>query len=480
VIPTATFFSSAVLDKFAFTPKRGIASQAAFQFHSSGLSSPANRPVRHGDIPVKTGVNFEVRAVRMCASFVAIALVCGVGLRRGFASAPDTSATAHYMFVWTGDQEKKGNDFLAVIDADPASATYGKLITTLVTDQPTMQIHHTEYVMPASGMLFANDHLAGRTFIFDVRDALHPKIVTSFTEMDGYAHPHSYVRLPNGHVLATFQHAGHHHGDHASGMDGMGPMGQSGGLVEIDDTGKVVRSASSADPAFPDALLTPYGLAVIPDADRVVTTNSSMHDLEVFAGVTYQVWRLSDLKLLKTANLDVGANHYGHISPEEPRVGPDGAVYVQTLGCGIERITNFKGDDLAANPPVSKLVWTFPGSFCGVPTIVGHYLVQSVPEIAGLIVLDISNGAKPVEVSRVRLGDTYFSHWTSWDAKARRVVVTGDNRLFLLTLDEKTGALAVDTAFHDAAGKPGFDFVNRDWPQGWTGTGRPHGVVFSR
>jgi hypothetical protein len=85
-----------------------------------------------------------------------------------------------------------------------------------------------------------------------------------------------------------------------------------------------------------------------------------------------------------------------------------------------------------------------------------------------------------VEVSRVRLGDTYFSHWTSWDAKARRVVVTGDNRLFLLTLDEKTGALAVDTAFHDAAGKPGFDFVNRDWPQGWTGTARPHGVVFSR
>jgi hypothetical protein len=60
-------------------------------------------------------------------------------------------------------------------------------------------------------------------------------------------------------------------------------------------------------------------------------------------------------------------------------------------------------------------------------------------------------------------------------------VVTGnENRLFLLTLDEKTGALAVDTTFHDAQGKPGFDFANREWPQGWTGSGKPHGVVFSR
>ena len=113
--------------------------------------------------------------------------------------------------MWAGDAEHKGNDFLAVIDADPSSASYGHLLTTLATDQQTKQVHHTEYTMPASGMLFANDHGAGRTFIFDLRDPLHPKTVTSFTDMAGYMHPHSYLRLPNGHVLATFQHA--HHGD---------------------------------------------------------------------------------------------------------------------------------------------------------------------------------------------------------------------------------------------------------------------------
>src|SRR5580700_7484617 len=182
----------------------------------------------------------------------------------------ENKAPGHYLFAWTGDAALKGNDFLAVIDADPASSTYGKLITTVATDQQTVRIHHTEYVMPASGMLFANDHDVGRTFIFDVNDPLHPRIVTSFTDMDGYMHPHSYVRLPNGHVLATFQHS------HHAGMAGQ--MGASGGLVEIDDSGKVIRSASNADPAFTDALLMPYGLVVLPDEDRVISTNSSMHN----------------------------------------------------------------------------------------------------------------------------------------------------------------------------------------------------------
>ncbi len=381
---------------------------------------------------------------------------------------PQMKASGHYLFAWTGDAAHKGNDFLAVIDADPASKSYGSLVTTLATDQQSVRIHHTEYVMPVSGMLFANDHDAGRTFIFDVRDPLHPKTVTSFTDMGGYMHPHSYVRLPNGNVLVTFQHV--HHGEHE------GQMGGSGGLVEIDNQGRLVRSASSADPLFPGALLTPYSLAVLPQLDRVVSTNSSMDTVNTFSGVTYQVWRLSDLKLLKTANLDVDKNLYAHVSPEEPRIGPDGAVYVQTLGCGIERIS-----DVDKSQPTSKLVYTFPGSYCGVPTIVGHYLVQSVPLMHGLIVLDLKNGNKPVEVSRLKLNDGYFSHWTGWDAKTGRVVVTGDQaRLYLVKLDQSTGALSMDTAFHDVNGKPGFDFANRKWPHGWQGTGEPHGVVFSR
>jgi hypothetical protein len=136
----------------------------------------------------------------------------------------------------------------------------------------------------------------------------------------------------------------------------------SGGLVEIDDTGKVVRSASTADPAFPNALLMPYSLVVLPELDRVVATNSSMHDDDVLSGVTYQLLRPSDLKLRKTSFFDVGTDHSGQISPEEPRRGPDGSIQVQTLGSGIERITEVTGDQ-----PKSQLIHTFPESWCGMP-----------------------------------------------------------------------------------------------------------------
>jgi 56kDa selenium binding protein (SBP56) len=110
------------------------------------------------------------------------------------AQPQERAPSGHCAFAWAGDSKRQGRDFLAVIDADPASPAYGHLMTTLMTDQQTMRVHHTEYVMPASGMLFANDHEAGRTFIFDLRDPLHPKIESSFTEMAGYMHPHSYVR----------------------------------------------------------------------------------------------------------------------------------------------------------------------------------------------------------------------------------------------------------------------------------------------
>jgi hypothetical protein len=404
-------------------------------------------------------------------------------INRPMHSQEKKTPSGHYLFAWTGDAANKragcsancgtegregwDNDFLAVIDADPSSPSYGHLVTTVATDQQTMYVHHTEYTMPASGMLFANDHDAGRTFIFDVRDPLHPTIETSFTEMAGYMHSHSFLRLPNGHVLATFQHA--HHGTE-------GHMGTSGGLVEIDDQGKVVRASSNADPSFPDALLSPYGLVVLPESDRVVSTNSSMHQEDIFSGVTYQLWRLSDLKLLKTDYLDVGENHYAQISPEEPRLGPDGSMFVQTLGCGIERITGVSTDQ-----PKSQLVYTFPGNFCGVPTVVGHYLVQSVSADHGLIVLDVRNGAKPLEVSRLKISETFKPHWTGWDAKTQRLVVTGrEPRLFLVKLDQATGALTVDDSFHDADGKPGFNFADREWPHGWKRSGLPHGAVFSR
>jgi hypothetical protein len=104
---------------------------------------------------------------------------------------------------------------------------------------------------------------------------------------------------------------------------------------------------------------------------------------------------------------------------------------------------------------------------------------------AGFHGIDIANGTKPVEVSRLSLSDTYGSHWTAWDPKTQRLVVTSsglnpEDRAYLLKLDQTTGALTVDEAFRDADGKTGFSFAEREWPHGWKGAGAPHGAVFSR
>ena len=397
-----------------------------------------------------------------------------------FASLPSAAPAqapgkaGHYLFVWSGDQDKKGNNFLAVIDADPASPGYGKLVTTIATDQTGINPHHTEYEMPASGMLFANDHGANRTFILDLRDPLKPRVAASFGSLGGFGMPHSFARLPNGNVLAAFQYPDH--GSHHGGA--MAMSGKSGGLVEIDDSGKAVRSVSNADPAFPDEGLLPYSLAVLPEIDRVLVTNSPMGDDYLLTSNTYQLFRLSDLKLLGTYRFDPGARLNGHISPEEPRIGRDGAAYVHTLSCGVQRVTGMEGP-----APKAKLVYQYPGSWCGVPTIVGHYMVQSVPAIHGYVVLDIADGERPVEVSRLVVSDSYEPHWTGWDPKSRRLVVTSGKagqRAYVLKLDETTGKLSIDEGFRDADGQVGFSFAKRAWPHGWTGEGRPHGAVFSR
>jgi hypothetical protein len=408
------------------------------------------------------------------------------GMAAPASAASDPSSRAgHYLFAWTGDAAGKDQDFIAVIDADPASVGYGHVVASAASGISSRQVHHTEYWMPDSGQLFANDHMAGETAIFDLRDPLRPTVRTKFASLAGYSHPHSFLRLPNGHVLASFQFEGNFSHDGMDPVTGHGSMladdpsahrGVHGGLVEIDEDGHAVRATSTADSSHADDPLMAYSLLPLPDIDRVLVTNSGMRDQDP-NGQTYQMFRLSDLKLLSTEVLDPGNGQFGQINPEEARRGPDGAVYIQTLGCGVERVS-----DLAAAHPKSHLIYQFPGSMCGVPSLVSHYWIQSVPILHAVVVVDLAAAGGPKEISRVVLDGAILPHWTGYDSRTRRLAVTGygEARLFMLIFDPATGALALDQTFHDEAGRPGFDAGSRVWPHGWTGAGEIHGVVFSK
>src|SRR5258708_39506578 len=107
---------------------------------------------------------------------------------------------------------------------------------------------------------------SGRTMLFDLRDPLHPSLATSFGDLEGYMHPHTYVRLSNGHVLATFQY----HGGHDPKSDG-------GGLVELDDHRPGTRSGSAMDPTAKGELIRPYSLVLVPALYPAFSTNTSIH-----------------------------------------------------------------------------------------------------------------------------------------------------------------------------------------------------------
>jgi hypothetical protein len=50
----------------------------------------------------------------------------------------------------------------------------------------------------------------------------------------------------------------------------------------------------------------------------------------------------------------------------------------------------------------------------------------------------------------------------------------------MLTFDPADGKVALDRAFHDRSGQPGFDTSARVWPHGWKGEAEVHGIVFSK
>jgi hypothetical protein len=349
--------------------------------------------------------------------------------------------------------------------------------------------HHTEYEFPRDGKLFAIGWAAGRTYLLDLRKPVAPRVERSFGAVGGYAFPHSFARLPDGHVLGTFQGRGT-------------AYGAPGGLVELDAEGRLVRSASADGLGLADTLTWPYSLAVDAKHDRVVVTNTSMpipQWLRAPAGswrkgradsvITSQVeiWSLSKLRLLHVLSLPVPAGAAD--SPHglsfndfaaEPRVLPDGSMYVNTFDCGLYRIV-----DIAGPAPRAESVYTFPrsnGTSCAVPAIVGHFWIQTVPAIPGLVALDIRDPAHPVEVARLTMPGGYaMPHWLASDASANRVVVTGDDMgyVVVVNVDPRTGKLTLDDRFRDErTGAVGVNLDGRTWPQGAVRRAFVHGTLF--
>ncbi len=390
-----------------------------------------------------------------------------------------------YLFLWAGDAAFKGSDFLAVIDADTASPEYGRVLASMPTGVAGMP-HHTEHELAANQHLLANDFHIGRTWLFDLSNALRPRVLASFADVGGFSHPHTFIRLRNGRVLATFQYraaAPTQAARDTAKMSAMtlGGSHSTGGLVEMDERGTAILARSAADRTIRDTLIFPYSVLPIPAIDRAISTTSDMDAADTAATSEWvQLWRLSDLKLLHSFALPPGPRGNENRFTGEPRILADGrSVYVHTFNCGLYLIR-----DVAGDRPTATFVHGFEGTDCGVPILTGHYWLQTVPDAHALVALDIRDPEHPVEVSHVSLGADEHPHWIAIDPSGRRVVLNSaghGSRLFIINLDPSTGRLAIDRRFRDAGSDlPGLAMNGRTWPHGFTGNVVPHGSVFSR
>ncbi len=381
---------------------------------------------------------------------------------------------SRYLFVWAMEAEHPhastlalaptdraawrktlglGKDFLAVFDVRPGPS-FGKLITMLPVGRAVMA-HHTNYAEPPNDVMYANDWLGNRTYVFDLGNPRHPRLLRKFGSVGVLSYPHSFVYLPNGDTLATFQYSGGF--NHAAG-----------GLVEFDPQGRVVRTASAAVPAHPN--IRPYSLAIVEKLNRVVTGSADMMGAQVSHVV--QVWRLSDLKLIKTMRLPPQPHWFYDTAADssEPRVlSDDKTAVVPTFNCGLFLVRN-----LASGNPTLQHIYDFGYRMCEVPVVAGDFLVETMQSGHAIVSLDLHDPEHPHEVSRILLPPDEYPHWLTLDPGGDRLAITGygalDTRVRFATIDRRTGKLTLEPATID---------FTRAWPDGWQGSAIPHGAVFS-
>jgi len=403
--------------------------------------------------------------IRLALLFLIVSLPWAARLAAQSDSGPE------YLYLWTASEDSTQPDFLAVLDVTEDSTRYGRLVTTLPVPGLGNGPHHTEHEMPADRQLFASGFGMGETFVFDLTDPERPRLAGQFGDLEGYSHPHSYLRLPDGNVLATFQMR--------HGAGGVAP----GGLVEVTPAGAPVRSRSAQVPGL-DPENRVYSAGVVSALDRIVTTTTDMHGVDENASHQLQIWRLSDLAPLHTITLPDGPAGDESALTAEPRVLADGrTVLVSTFSCGL-----YLMEGLETEAPSARLVASFPRkpeTYCAIPVIVGNYYLVTVPAWSAVVSLDITDPAAPREVSRLTLGPDDVPHWISVSADRRRVAITGygamQHRVLIARFDPESGQLRLDERFREeGASEPGFTMDDETWPHGGQAKGIPHGAVFSR
>ena len=431
------------------------------------------------------------------------AVVAMLGTLAGCTHRPETPLFTGepYLVVWAGDADRENADFLAVLDADPTSSSYGKVLRTYPVRSRGNEPQALNATPRADRRIFASGLLTNRTFVFDLRQPLGGRLLHVDEPGPGrrLGAPHEHVSLPNGHVVTTCPDQLGYRGDPRE------LLGRPGGLVELDANGVFVREIPADDPAARHLILAPFGGAAAPAGDRLVTTNAGHGYVgtsrgERMPGISVQVWKLGGLKLDRTVVLEAGPRGEENLGPATARfLRHKPVVYVATdQGSAL-----YASDSVGTSEPLFQLVFDFGagalgGGFAITPD--DRFLVEALSGANRVMSLDVSDPWHPKPVSAVRLdrdptdpgkARAGAPHGLVMSADGTRIAVSdytvdcpglvqdGDRRVYMLRLDPATGRLRIDGAFQDErTGEVGVSFDRPGWPHGETGPARPTGLLF--
>ena len=401
-------------------------------------------------------------------------LLAGVTL----AFAPKSEDT---LLVWASDKEHVEPDFIAVIDFERESPTYGTVLrrvplsgSSAVGNEP----HHVGLsrdgrTMALGGLLSV---LRGQdqVFFFDVSDRRNPTFIKSHNPPASITD--EFAPLSNGGFLVTF-------------MGGVGGT-QPGRVVEYNAKAGFVQAWPLAPPAEG---FNPHGLSIDEGHNLMVTSDficplKTLHDHQGNGGTvdirgSVRVWDLARRAIRKTIVVGNPANPAGTMEVQLiPRDRPLRA-YTAGMADGMLYLVDTQAGTATAVFDFSALS---PVGTAAMPQLLrmnreGTHLFVTLNGAGKVVMFNIARPDRPQVMSVVDLGPESGPHYLSLTRDEKRLVVTdyflvedlvpggivnveGDHKIHVINVHGNR--LELDTAFD-------VDF-DRDIT---TGAARPHGVV---
>jgi len=332
------------------------------------------------------------------------------------AAATADSNRERFMYVWAGDQARTAPDFVAVVDFDESSPSYGNVIGTVQLPGPGASGNEPHHVgLSADGNTLACGGLLSvlkgqdEVFFFDVSNPASPQYISSANPPQS-AITDEFLALPEGGFLVTMMGgaAGHH----------------PGRVVEFNKQLQIVNEYPENPP---DDGFNPHGISARPEINRMVTSDfvcpsTTLHavpgGLDLRGSI--RVWLYKQRKLLRTIQIP-GA--VGTIDVKMIPGDPHRRAY--TAGMADDHLYLIDTDN-GRYKSVFDFATISPGGFPQLMRMTGDgtRLFISMNAAGKIVMFDTSEPTRPRVLKVLDLGSSSGPHYIALTKDEKRLVIS--------------------------------------------------------